>query len=174
MFTHDVGRYWMHLQVTTPIHSTILLPWIVFFPFIWAILWCRPHGNHLKKDLAKFGDGNVWKLKHLSFFYIFGYALETDIKLWIFLFLLWKLQKSLHSHIFQFFNSSFAKNIFHWSKGCWPQLQDSVNSLLTCCSKIIIWFSFCFIRKLAKNNWGCMQQPIHEIHGFFCQKKHAI
>jgi hypothetical protein len=134
MFTHDVGRCWIHLQVTIPIHSTILLPRIVFFPFMWAILWCRPHGNHLKEDLPKFGDGNVWKLKHLIiFFYIFGYALETDIKLWIFLFLLWKLQKSLHSHNFQFFNSSFAKN-----------------------------------------NWGCMQQPIHEIHGFFCQKKHAI
>jgi hypothetical protein len=59
MFTHDVERYRMHLQVTTPIHSTILLPRIVFFLFIWAILWCRPHGNHLKEDLAKFGDGNV-------------------------------------------------------------------------------------------------------------------
>jgi hypothetical protein len=56
MMLEDIGCTY---KVTTPIHPTILLPRIVSFPFIWAILWCRPHGNHLKDDLAKFGDGNV-------------------------------------------------------------------------------------------------------------------
>ncbi len=32
---------------------------LCFFFLFGQFLWCRPHGNHLKDDLAKFGDGNV-------------------------------------------------------------------------------------------------------------------